>query len=80
MIYIYSQTFDFQRFGYGVALSWLFFILVLVLTVIIITTSRYWVYYEVAQEGGGRCARRKQPAFMPGTEHSNPCDSTSGRV
>jgi len=54
MIYIYSQTFDFQRFGYGVALSWLFFILVLVLTVIIITTSRYWVYYEVAQEGGGR--------------------------
>ena len=54
MIYIYSQTFDFQRFGYGVALSWLFFILVLILTVVVIATSKYWVYYEVAQEGEAR--------------------------
>ena len=51
MVYTYSQVFDFQRFGYGVALSWIFFVIVLLLTLIIIGTSRYWVYYEVAQEG-----------------------------
>lgn len=51
MIYVYSQVFDFQRYGYGVALSWIFFIIVLVLTVILLLTSKYWVYYEVAQEG-----------------------------
>jgi multiple sugar transport system permease protein len=51
MVYNYSQVFDFQRYGYGVALSWLFFLIVLVLTLIIVATSRYWVYYEVSQEG-----------------------------
>ncbi len=51
MVYTYSQVFDFQRFGYGVALAWICFVIVLLLTLIIIGTSRYWVYYEVAQEG-----------------------------
>ena len=51
MVYTYSQVFDFQRFGYGVALAWVCFVAVLVLTLVIIGTSRYWVYYEVAQEG-----------------------------
>lgn len=54
MIYIYSQVFDFQRYGYGVALSWIFFVIVLILTLIILWSSKYWVYYEVAQEGGVR--------------------------
>ncbi len=52
MVYVYSQVFDFQRYGYGVALSWIFFVIVLVLTIILLVTSRYWVYYEVSQEGG----------------------------
>ena len=51
MVYTYSQVFDFQRFGYGVALAWVFFVIVLLLTLVIIGSSRYWVYYEVAQEG-----------------------------
>lgn len=51
MVYIYSQVFDFQRYGYGVALSWIFFAIVLVLTLIILWSAKYWVYYEVAQEG-----------------------------
>lgn len=51
MVYNYSQVFDFQRYGYGVSLSWLFFLIVLVLTLIIVVTSRYWVHYEVSQEG-----------------------------
>lgn len=51
MVYTYSQVFDYQRYSYGVALAWIFFVIVLVLTLIVIRTSRYWVYYEVAQEG-----------------------------
>lgn len=52
MVYNYSQVFDFQRYGYGVALSWIFFVIILLLTLVVIVTSRYWVYYEVSQEGG----------------------------
>ncbi len=51
MIYVYSQVFDFQRYGYGVALSWIFFIIVLILTLLLLISSKYWVYYEVPQEG-----------------------------
>lgn len=51
MVYNYSQVFDFQRYGYGVSLSWIFFVIILVLTLVIVATSRYWVYYEVSQEG-----------------------------
>ena len=52
MTYIYSQTFDFQRYGLGVALSWIFFVIVLIITLLILWSSKYWVYYEVEQEGG----------------------------
>lgn len=52
MVYQYLQLFDFSRFGYGVALAWLLFAVVLVLTIIVMVTSKYWVYYEVDQEGG----------------------------
>jgi len=54
MIYIYSQVFDFQRYGFGVALAWIFFAIVLVLTLLFLASSKYWVYYEVAQEGGDK--------------------------
>lgn len=52
MVHTYQQIFVFQRFGYGTALLWLFFILVLVLTLVVFRTSRYWVYYENEVEGG----------------------------
>lgn len=51
MVMVYSQVFDFQRYGFGVALSWIFFVIVLILTLLLLFSSRYWVYYEVAQEG-----------------------------
>jgi multiple sugar transport system permease protein len=54
MVYNYIQVFDFQRYGYGVALSWIFFLIVLILTLVVLASSRYWVYYEVTQEGDGR--------------------------
>ncbi len=53
MVYNYIQVFDFQRYGYGVALSWIFFVIVLVLTLLVLASSKYWVYYEVSQEGEG---------------------------
>jgi ABC-type sugar transport system permease subunit len=51
MVHTYQQIFVFQRFGYGSALLWLFFLLVLVLTLVVFRTSRYWVYYENEVEG-----------------------------
>jgi multiple sugar transport system permease protein len=54
MVYQYSQIFDFQRFGFGVALSWLLFVVVLVATAVVVFSARFWVYYEVAMEGEAR--------------------------
>lgn len=51
MVYVYSQIFDSQRYGFGVALSWIFFIIVMILTLLLLASSRFWVYYEVPQEG-----------------------------
>lgn len=51
MVHVYNQIFSNQRFGYGAALLWLLFLLTLALTLIMFRTSRYWVYYEVEQEG-----------------------------
>jgi multiple sugar transport system permease protein len=54
MVHTYSQIFTEQRFGYGTALLWLLFMMILGLTLVVFRTSRYWVYYEVAQEEGQR--------------------------
>ncbi|MCL6613587.1 MAG: sugar ABC transporter permease [Firmicutes bacterium] len=50
--YALNQMMSAQRFGYGVALVWILFVLVLVLTQIVRATSRFWVFYAVEQEGG----------------------------
>jgi multiple sugar transport system permease protein len=52
MVHTYQQIFGFQRFGYGMALLWIFFGVVLILTLILFGTSRHWVYYEQETEGG----------------------------
>lgn len=54
MVHTYQQIFTFQRFGYGTALLWLFFVLVMVLTLVVFRTARHWVYYESELEGGQR--------------------------
>jgi multiple sugar transport system permease protein len=45
-IYIYLVSFGDLRFGYGAAVSWLFFVFLLGLTGLIFVSSRKWVYYE----------------------------------
>jgi multiple sugar transport system permease protein len=51
MVHTYQQIFVFQRFGYGMALIWLFFVLILLFTLLVFRTSRHWVYYETDVEG-----------------------------
>ena len=44
------QIFTFSRFGYGLALMWMLFIVVVILSIVVFWSSRYWVYYEVDVE------------------------------
>ena len=54
MIHTYRQMFAFQRFGYGLALLWVFILVIVALTLILFRTQRYWVYYAVDVEGGAK--------------------------
>ena len=47
MVQVYQEIFVDNRFGYGSAMLWVFFIVILALTVILMRASRSWVYYEV---------------------------------
>ncbi|RTE07829.1 carbohydrate ABC transporter permease [Paenibacillus whitsoniae] len=50
-VHAFQQIFAFNRYGYGLALLWVMFILILLLTTILFTTSKLWVFYEVEQGG-----------------------------
>ncbi|MFD1677108.1 carbohydrate ABC transporter permease [Alicyclobacillus fodiniaquatilis] len=50
MVHAWLQIFDFQRFGYGLAMLWVLFVVVLILSLIVFQTSKYWVYYESGEE------------------------------
>ncbi|MBV7330399.1 sugar ABC transporter permease [Chloroflexi bacterium TSY] len=47
VVHVMRQIFTFSRFGYGLALMWLLFIVIVVLTIVVFWSSRFWVYYEV---------------------------------
>ncbi len=51
---IYGQYFFNQRFGYGSALLWVFFLVILVITLLIFRSGSFWIYYEVDAEKKGR--------------------------
>lgn len=50
-VHSFQQIFAYGRFGYGLALLWVLFIMILILTVVVFATSKLWVFYEVDQEG-----------------------------
>lgn len=50
MVYTFQQIFVYQRFGYGIALLWLLFILIIALTFVVFRTQRLWVFYETEME------------------------------
>jgi len=47
MVHLYEQTFIYQRFGYGLALAWILFIIIMILSLILVKISSFWVHYEV---------------------------------
>ena len=47
-LHVYKQAFDYQRYGYGAALAWIFLVLVLLITVANFALSRKWVFYRGA--------------------------------
>jgi len=49
-VHAFQQIFAFSRFGYGLALLWVLYLLILIFTILIFTTSKLWVFYEVEQE------------------------------
>ena len=50
MVQVYQEYFANQRFGYGSAMLWVFFLIILVITVLVQRSSRFWVYYEVNRD------------------------------
>jgi multiple sugar transport system permease protein len=51
MIHVYRQIFISNRWGYGVALMLIMFVVVVLLTLVVFWTEKYWVYSD-APEGG----------------------------
>lgn len=50
--YALQQMMANQRFGYGLSLIWILFIIVLIISMVVSKTSKYWVYYTIDQERG----------------------------
>jgi len=50
MVQVYQEYFANQRFGYGSAMLWVFFVIILIVTLLVQRSSRLWVYYEVDRE------------------------------
>ncbi len=45
-LHIYTEAFQYSRFGYGSALAWILALILLFFTFIQVRTSRRWVHYE----------------------------------
>jgi len=50
MVQVYQEYFANQRFGYGSAMLWVFFLIILIITLLVQRSSRFWVYYEVDRD------------------------------
>ncbi|MGL4650905.1 MAG: carbohydrate ABC transporter permease [Caldilineaceae bacterium] len=46
VLYIYRNAFEYSKFGFAAALSWLLFVIIIVLTIVQFRVSGRWVYYE----------------------------------
>jgi len=51
MVQVYEEFFQSNRFGYGSAMLWVFFLVILAITLLVQRSSRLWVYYEVDNDG-----------------------------
>lgn len=53
MVKVYQEFFLSNRFGYGSAMLWVFFLVILGLTIVLMRTSKSWVHYAVETDGEG---------------------------
>lgn len=58
MVQVYDEFFLSNRFGYGSAMLWVFFLVILGLTLLFMRSSQSWVYYEVDTEAEKEGATR----------------------
>ena len=58
MVQVYKEFFLSNRFGYGSAMLWVFFLIILGLTLLFLRSSQSWVYYEVDTEAEKEGATR----------------------
>jgi multiple sugar transport system permease protein len=47
MVQVYQEFFYSNRFGYGSAMLWVFFVIILAITLLVQRSSRLWVHYQV---------------------------------
>lgn len=50
MVQVYEEFFAGNRYGYGSAMLWVFFLIILAITLVVQRSSRLWVHYEVNSE------------------------------
>jgi multiple sugar transport system permease protein len=53
MVQVYQEFFLSNRFGYGSAMLWVFFLIILVITLLVQRSSRLWVHYQVDRDTEG---------------------------
>ena len=46
LVHTYQQIFGMARYGYGLAMIWVLFIIINLMTLIVFKTSKYWVFNE----------------------------------
>ncbi|MFN8442339.1 MAG: sugar ABC transporter permease [Caldilineaceae bacterium] len=46
VLYIYRNAFEYSKYGYAAALSWMLFVVIILLTIVQFRFSGSWVYYE----------------------------------
>ncbi|MHB9037132.1 MAG: extracellular solute-binding protein [Armatimonadota bacterium] len=49
-LYLWRNSFEFMKMGYGSAMAWILFLMVLLITLLHLTGSKRWVYYEGTKE------------------------------
>ncbi|MGR6919367.1 carbohydrate ABC transporter permease [[Actinomadura] parvosata] len=50
MVQVYQEFFANNRYGYGSAMLWVFFVVILAITLFVLRSSRLWVHYTVDSE------------------------------
>lgn len=50
LVDVFQQFLSFNRFGYGSAMLWVFFVIIMAITLLVFRSSSFWVYYEVNRD------------------------------